>query len=102
MPSYHVYFDAAAGIAVDALVTQVHSFMEGQMAKNHAAGWRLLHMTNKASFPDLCDFHLIVDYASEADLQQAFAEMKRMYKEEPHLTLMRMVSDFRVAFSQDR
>jgi hypothetical protein len=99
MASYHVYFDAAPGIAADDLVAQVHSFMDTQVAVNRAASWRLLQMTNKATFQEMSDYHLIVDYASDADLQHAFAEMKRTYREEPHLTLMRMVTNFRVAFS---
>lgn len=99
MASYHVYFDAAPGVVAEDLVAQIHSFMDSQVTGNRTAEWRLLQMTNKATFQEMSDFHLIVDYASEADLQHAFGEMKRTYREEPHLTLMRMVTNFRVAFS---
>lgn len=58
-------------------------------------------MTNKASFESLPDFHLIVDYDSEEDLQRGFAGMKKHYKKEPHSPLMKLVSDLKVAFSTD-
>lgn len=75
------------------MATQVHN--------NFATGYRILRMKDKASFESLPDYHLIVDYSSEEDLQKGFEGMKESYKEEPHSPLMRMVSDFRVAFSVD-
>ncbi len=44
---------------------------------------------------------MIVDYESEAALTQGFEYMKMHYTEEPHLSLMHMVSGFRVSFSTD-
>lgn len=58
-------------------------------------------MNNKASFESLPDFHLIVDYKSEEDLQKGFNGMKEHYRNEPHSPLMKMVSEFKVAFSVD-
>lgn len=58
-------------------------------------------MKNKGSFKEMPDYHLIVDYETSEDIQGAFKEMKRTYKDDPHAPLMRMVSDFRVAFSID-
>lgn len=101
MTSYHVYFSAKEGVTDRELLAQVHHFMESQISDNHAVSYRVLQMTNKASFGDLPDFHLIVDYRSEDDLQLAFRNMKGSYREEPHSPLMKMVSTFRVAFSKD-
>jgi len=101
MTSYHVYFTAKEGVTDQELLTQVHRFMGDQITNSHAVSYRVLRMTNKASFADLPDFHLIVDYRSEADLQIGFRNMKESYREEPHSTLMKMVSAFRVAFSED-
>lgn len=101
MHSYHVYFTPKDGVSDRELLTQVHQFMERQLGSNLAISYRVLRMTNKASFGDLPDFHLIVDYASEADIQRAFQNMKAHYREEPHAPLMKMVSTFRVAFSKD-
>jgi len=101
MASYHVYFSPKEGVLPETLVKQVHAFMATQVEGNFAMGYRILRMNNKASFEDLPDFHLIVDYRSEKDLQKAFEEMKKHYKSEPHSPLMSMVSDFKVAFSID-
>lgn len=101
MTSYHVYFTAKEGVNDEELLTQVHGFMADQILGNHVVSYRVLRMTNKASFVDMPDFHLIVDYRSEADLQNAFRNMKQSYRDEPHAPLMKMVSTFRVAFSAD-
>ena len=101
MASYHVYFSPKESVSPEALIDQVHEFMATQVEGNFATGYRILRMNNKASFEALPDFHLIVDYQSEEDLQNGFNGMKNHYKEEPHSSLMRMVSDFKVAFSID-
>lgn len=102
MNSYHVYFDARPGMSAEALEAQVHAFMVTQVGGNLASGYRLLRYMDKATFPELREFHLIVDYPSEADLRAAFFEMKKHYKHDPHAPLMRMVSNFSVSFSEDR
>ncbi|MGJ8644486.1 MAG: DUF6614 family protein [Luteolibacter sp.] len=101
MNSYHVYFSPKEGVSPQDLINQVHEFMASQIHTNFAVGYRILKMTNKASFDTLPDYHLIVDYASEEDLQKGFKGMKSQYKEEPHSPLMTMVSNFKVTFSTD-
>jgi hypothetical protein len=101
MASYHVYFSPKDGVSPPTLVKQVHAFMATQVQGNHASSYRLLRMHNKASFENLPDYHLIVDYPSEEDLQQGFSGMQAHYRNEPHRPLMKMVTDFRVAFSVD-
>jgi len=101
MASYHVYFSPSEDTAPEVLIRQVHEFMRTQIHGNYATSYRILRMSNKASFERLPDFHLIVDYPSEEDLQKGFHAMKAHYKHEPHSPLMRMVSEFRVAFSVD-
>jgi hypothetical protein len=101
MHSYHVHFTAKAGIPSDEIIGQVHLFMRQQMAENYATAYRLLRLTNKASFQELPDFQLIVDYESESALALAFEGMKMHFTEEPHSSLMQMVSEFRVSFSID-
>lgn len=101
MESYHVYFSPRKDVPKEVLIAQVHEYMVTQIDHNRARKYRILDMKNKASFQDLPDYHLLVDYDSEEDIQEAFKEMKRIYKEEPHASLMRMVSVFRVAFSTD-
>lgn len=101
MPSYHVYFSPKEGVSPEALIKQVHEFMATQIHGNFAENYRILRMNDKASFDSLPDYHLIVDYASEEDLQKGFNGMKPHYKNEPHSPLMSMVSNFKVAFSLD-
>ncbi len=101
MASYHVYFSPKEGVSPDALIKQVHEFMATQIQGNFAETYRILRMHNKASFEELPDFHLIVDYPSEEALKDGFGGMKEHYRDEPHSPLMRMVTDFRVAFSVD-
>ncbi len=101
MHSYHVYFCPKPEVCVEDLVKQVHSFMRSQISNNYALDYRILCMVDKASFKDLPDFHLIVDYESADTLKQGFEYMSKHFKEEPHKILMTMVSDFRVAFSVD-
>jgi hypothetical protein len=101
LTSYHVHFSARAGVRDVDLLAQVHAFMATQIRDNHALSYRVLRLTNKASFQDLPDFQLIVDYASDEELQAAFRHMKALYREKPHSPLMAMVSVFRVSFSKD-
>lgn len=101
MTSYHVYFAAKEGVPEEELLDQVHRFMGRQIDDNLAVAYRVLRMTDKASFEDLPDFHLIVDYNSEEERHRAFLQMKQCFRDEPHAPLMTMVSTFRVAFSTD-
>lgn len=101
MASYHVYFTPKVGVPAETVINQVHEFMATQIHDNFATAYRIHKMTNKASFESLPDYHLIVDYPSVEDLEKGFGAMKKHYKEEPHSPLMRMLSDFRVAFSVD-
>ncbi len=101
MESYHVYFNARQDVPKAVLLAQVHEFMANQIESNRVRSYRILEMTDKASFQELRDFHLIVDYETAEDLQEAFKLMKQHYKDDPHAPLMRMVAEFRVAFSRD-
>lgn len=101
MASYHVYFSPKESVSSKALIDQVHEFMATQVEGNFAIGYRIFRMNDKANFEALPDYHLIVDYESEEDLQKGFQGMKNHYKEEPHSPLMKMVSEFKVAFSVD-
>ena len=101
MHSYHVYFDAKDGVPEETLLAQISSFMEQQQRENRVSRFRVLRFTDKGSFKELPDFHVIVDYESEQDLKDAFEQMKGSFLSEPHKSLMGMVSNFKVAFSHD-
>jgi hypothetical protein len=58
-------------------------------------------MKDKASAKDIPDYHFIADYASAEDGKLSIGDMQTRYREEPHASLMRTVSEFRVAFADD-
>lgn len=101
MNSYHVYFTAKKGMTELEVTSILARFVESEIKDNLMLDARVLKMTNKASFPDFPDYHSIVDYRNESDRTEAMERMKKRYREEPHASLMKMVSDFRVAFSED-
>ena len=101
MVSYHVYFSANKEFSESEVTEILRQFIEHEKTHNLMREARVLKMTNKASFSDLPDYHFVADYASEADQQTAMKEMQKRYREEPHASLMRMVSEFRVAFSKE-
>lgn len=76
-------------------------FIQSEMANNLMLDARVMKMTNNASFPDLPDYPFIANYKSEADGIIAMERMKQRFHEEPHASLMRMISEFRVAFSEE-
>jgi hypothetical protein len=79
----------------------MREFVASEMKHNLMTGYRLLHMKDKASAKDIPDYHFIADYASAEDRAKALQDMATRYREEPHASLMRIVSEFRVAFSDD-
>jgi len=101
MHSYHVYFSLKESVTRAEMETVMREFASNEMERNFMSGTRLLHMNDKASAQDILDYHFIADYASADDRDRALANMATRYREEPHASLMRIVSEFRVAFSDD-
>lgn len=101
MNSYHVYFSVKDSVSPAELESILSQFIAHEKKHNLMLSARVLRMTNKASFPELTDYHFIADYATDADGKSAMENMKKRYKDEPHSSLMRIVSEFRVAFSEE-
>ncbi len=101
MYSYHVYFSLNQSVTRAKMETVMGSFVAEEMQDNLMTGYRLLHMKDKASSQEIPDYHFIADYASAEDGTIALKDLATRYREEPHASLMRIVSDFRVAFSDD-
>lgn len=101
MHSYHVYFSLKESVTRADLESVMRDFVAKEMQDNLMASYRLLHMKDKASAQDIPDYHFIADYASAENGTKALADMATRYREEPHASLMRIVSEFRVAFSDD-
>ena len=101
MHSYHVYFSLKESVSRAEMEEVMRVFVSSEVEHNFMSGSRLLHMKDKASAKDILDYHFIADYATLADRDKAIADMATRYREEPHASLMRIVSEFRVAFSDD-
>jgi hypothetical protein len=103
MLSYHVHFSPKAEISDSELVETCHSFLQSLKSAHQIESYRLLHITNPASFQGLPRFQLIVDYVSQQQLDDSFAFMSdgNRVGNPPHGRIMKLVSDFRVSFSQD-
>jgi len=103
MPSYHVYFSPKSETSDSELIDKCHSFLGDLIANHQIQSYRLIRITNPASFPALPKFQLIVDYCSQQQLDGSFAFMKDSNRitSPPHGLIIPLVSDFKVAFSED-
>ncbi len=78
------------------------SFLESQIRDNHLHSYRILRHSGNGNFKEMPEYQVICDYENEAELEKAFARMKPdRYKQGPHASLMTMVKEFRVSFSED-
>ncbi len=103
MISYHVHFSPKAGVSDTQLIETCHVFLQQLKDCYKIHSYRLIQITNSASFQGLPRFQLIVDYTSQKQLDDSFEFMKNgdRIKIPPHGHIMEMVSDFKVSFSQD-
>ncbi len=103
MHSYHVHFTPKADVGDAELIEKCHAFLRSLKDDGQIESYRLIRITNPASFPALPRFQLIVDYRSQEQLDGSFAFMKSANRigSPPHGEIMHMVSDFRVSFSED-
>lgn len=102
MNSYHVFVSLKEGVSSDTLEQEMKLFLDGQIAENQMHGYRILKFTNTANFEGMSEYQIICDYSSEQALKEAFEAMRPdKWKEDPHATMMHMVSGIRVSFSSD-
>ncbi len=103
MISYHVYFTPKPGVDDETVIAAAHGFFQELKAENKVRGYRLLRVTNPASFQALPRFQAIVDYASQQELDASFDHMRQPGKKEEgaHGELMKMVAEFKVSFTAD-
>ncbi len=66
-------------------------------------GYRILRITNPASFPALPRFQAIIDFPSQQDLDDSLAFMRQPGKvhEGAHGRMIGLITDFKVSFSED-
>lgn len=103
MISYNVFFSPGPGVEESAVAAAAHRLMDELKAARRIAGYRILRVTDPASFAALPGYQAIVDFATQADLKAAFAflaEPGRMHGG-AHGELIRLVTDFKVSFTAD-
>ena len=103
MISYHIFFTPKLDIADLQVIGLAREFLETLKSENKICGYRILHVTNSASFQGLPRFQAIVDYKSQEDLDDSFAFMRQpqRMKEGAHGKLMEQVAEFKVSFTTD-
>lgn len=103
MISYHVFFTPKPGVEDQHVIESAHRFFKNLQAENKLRNYRLMHVTNPASFQTLPRFQAIVDYASQQDLDETFAFMRQPQQKDEgaHGELMKMVAEFKVSFTTD-
>ena len=99
MHTYHVYFTPKEGFSDDEVARLIRAFGDHETRENLMLRYDLVKFDNKASFPELFDYHFAAHYRSENERNTALDRMSQHYKEEPHLSLMKMSKAFKVAFS---
>lgn len=101
MYTYHVYFTTHADVTEPEIQEVFSKFIDSEIRENRMISYGLTKFENKASFPELSDYHFTAHYGSKKDQEAAMAEMSKRYTKEPHLSLMRITKEFRVAFSEE-
>jgi len=101
--SYHVFFTPKPEVEEGRVIEAAHRFFQHLIAEKKLRSYRILRVTNAASFPALPRFQAITDYESQRELDDLFAFMSQPQNkvEGAHGELMRMVTDFRVSFTID-
>lgn len=103
MISYHVFFTPKAEVDDQSVVATAHRFFRQLETEKKLRGYRIIRVTNPASFPTLPRFQAIADYDSQRELDESLAFMRQPGRKDEgaHGELMRMVADFRVSFTTD-
>ncbi|MGJ8638093.1 MAG: hypothetical protein ACSHYA_01755 [Opitutaceae bacterium] len=101
--SYHVFASPKEGVSEGLLEEKIKDFLDAQIKSNHLASYRILKHSENGNFEGMPKYQVICDYDTEEQLKEGFAGMRPdLFREEPHLSLMNLVTDFRVGFSSDR
>ncbi len=103
MIAYNVFFSARPGAEEATVVAAVRGFLDEMKSGRRLRGYRILRVTDAASFPALPRFQAIIDFQSQQELDDAMAFMRQPGKvhEGAHGRMMGLITDFKVSFSAD-
>jgi hypothetical protein len=103
MISYHIFFTPKPGVADAQIIGLAREFLKTLKSEKKIFGYRIMHVTNPASFQGLPRFQAIVDFEFQQDLDDSFAFIRQpqKLKEGTHGKLMEQVAEFKVSFTTD-
>ncbi len=105
MISYNVFFTPKAGIGDPVIIAAARRLLEMLKAEQRLRRYRIVQVTNSASFPALPRFQLIVDFASQQELPDESMEFMRQpprVKAGPHGELVALVAEIQGQFHRRR
>ena len=100
MFTHQVYFSPVNVVSHESVVEIVDRFARDEMKRSQLVRYELSRFTNKGCFPDLYDYQFTANYPAEAAQNAAIKDLGSRYKDEPHASLMGVVKDLEVAFSE--
>ena len=103
MISYNVFFSTRPGVEEQAVVAVTRQLLDELRAAGQLRSYRILRVTNPASFPALPQFQVIVDYANQQEQEESLAFMRAPGRVHggTHGELIKLVTDFKVSFTED-
>lgn len=103
MISYNVFFSPRPGKTEDEVIGAVRRLLDELKSVGQLRGFRILRVTDAASFPALPRFQVIIDYATQAEREAGLAYMREPGRVHggAHGEVIELVVDFRVSFTAD-
>ena len=103
MISYNVFFSPRPGVEEQTLVAATRQLLEELRAAGQLRSYRILRVTNPASFQTLPQFQVIVGYANRQEQEASLAFMREPGRVHggTHGELIKLVTDFKVSFTED-
>ena len=100
MKSYHVAITLNENTSEKEFIEQFEVFAKDQLEQTETESYRVLKLTDKANWPEQPDYLIIFDYKDSKRRLQANNRMEKIYTQKPHSSLMKMVSEFKISFSE--
>jgi len=103
MISYNVFFSPRPEIDDQRVIACAHGLLGELRAQKKLRGYRILCVTNPASFETLPRFQVIADYETQRELDESLQFMRQpgKVKSGTHGELVELVTDFKVSFTAD-
>ena len=98
--TYKVHFTVKSDYSEREVAEVINLLGEDEILLNGMRSYELSKVTEKASFEDLYDFCFRAYYLSSKKRKESLDAMTSRYTKEPHLSVMKMVDKFKVAFTE--